>query len=114
VDEEIEMKRLLRFTGGYLLLNLFIVGFLILFNGVRPTTTTGWIILFVIALPLWVLAEWVGEKLTSKPVSRSIDDSDKQVSILRMMYLLGAMIVCVAVLSGLWAIFGNYLKPYFK
>ncbi len=107
------MERIVRFTGGYLLLNVFTVGCLMLFYGVRPTTATGWIILFVFALPLWLLGEWIGEKLTSKRVSKVIDDSERQVSILRMMYLLVVMIVCLAVLLGLWTVLGDYLKPHF-
>lgn len=74
------MRQLFRFAGVYLAVSTF-AGIALLADTwpLYPRSSVEWILLFVIALPVTVLGEWLAEGLTSNPLSAKVERSRRRV-----------------------------------
>lgn len=104
--------RTLRFIGIYLLLSLAVVlSWLVgdfIFGAIRfPTSWLGWILLFLLALPIQIIGEWVGDWfLTKNRLAQHIEEktSSQQFSVLRIFYGLITLLLVFGLIVGLtWA-----------
>jgi len=100
----------------YLAASLFIGVPFALLSGVWPKSITGWVIVFILGLPIMILGEFIGEKLFSEKISQSIDKDkkDKIISIQRMAYalIIGSLTIVVIVILGFFL--RKYVGAHFK
>jgi hypothetical protein len=85
-------EALLRFVGIYLTLSVFASVALVLDTWPRvPTSRIEWTFLFVIALPVTFLGDWLSQGLLTNPFSVAIERRTRgsTFSWLRVLYLLG-------------------------
>jgi hypothetical protein len=93
------LGRALRFLGFYLVLSLVIAPLLLLqLLPWYPRSVRGWLILFVVAVPVVLLGELVGDFLLKNRISAAVDRSTRATSLswLRIGYVLGVLILCFA------------------
>ncbi len=83
----------LKTLGMYCLVALIAAGMLMLFAGLVPKTPVGWITIFLVALPIWLAFDWLGERIFSDKISRRLDASDSALSFRRMMYVFAVIII---------------------
>lgn len=101
-------RGLLRILVGYLLVTLVATG--LLFVNVwpwRPTSWHAWLLFVVLAPPVLIAGEYVGELMLSSPLSRSVDRATARTSFswLRIAYLLTMVLFIlgvVAIARHLW------------
>lgn len=91
--------RWLRVLGIYALVSGLLAGLMLLQAfPARPETAIGWILLFVLALPLTLAGEWAGDKLLNNKLGRYVDDKTKgqRVSFVRIIFGLGVYLGAIA------------------
>ena len=76
-----------------------------------PSSLTGWVILVVVGLPLYVLLEGLGEVVFSEKVGKSI--SDKAFSGARILYSVAVMLTFYGLVYLIWQVVSVYIRPYF-
>ena len=101
------MKHALRFAVAYIALSAALGGLALLQSfPARPTSWTGWLLLFALVIPVTVAAEFVGALVFRNPVSQSIErrTKDKSFSWLRILAGLVVMLLVFAVVFAVdWA-----------
>jgi hypothetical protein len=67
-----------------------------------PKSLLGWILLFIFALPITVAGEWMGGLITENRLAQKIENetTSEPVSIVRMIYLLFALLLAFAIYFG--------------
>ncbi len=93
------ITRILRIFGLYLAFSvLFGLGWLLDSYPEHPHTPISWIILFVLAVPVTLIAELVGHSLFRNPIARGIEQRTrgKKISMQRMAYALCALLGFIA------------------
>ena len=98
------MARLFRFLGWYLALTFAAsLGLLILALPNHPKTLSGWLWFFLLALPVTLVGELIGEGIWRNPVAKAIEkeSSNRQFSWLRIAYGFVAMLLIFGVVWGL-------------
>lgn len=96
----------LRFAGLYLALSLVLSALALLHLWPwRPTTALGWLAFLLGALPIAALGEWLGQlvlenRFAARLGSNTAADS---VSWLRIAYGVGAVVVLIAIVGGVYA-----------
>jgi putative copper export protein len=102
--------RWLRVLGIYALLSGLLAGLMLLQAfPARPETPLGWILLFVLALPLALAGEWAGDKLLNNKLGRYVDDKAKEqrISIVRIIFALGVYLGAIAAVIALYRVWQN-------
>ena len=100
--------RLLRLLLMYLLVAFVAAGLLLLdLWPWHPSSWRAWLLFVVLALPVTLLVEWLGETVLNNPLSRSVDrgTASRSFSWLRIGYLVALAILVFALLflgSRLW------------
>jgi hypothetical protein len=95
------LKRVLKFTVIYLVFSLFAAMALLIDSWPRhPRSILQWILLFVIALPVTALGEWLSDSVLRSPPSLAVEARTRgsQFSWLRIAYLVALYIlfaICV-------------------
>mgnify|MGYP001604045218 CR=1 FL=1 len=107
------IRYIFRWLGGYLFATATVV-ILTLINGFIPKTTTGWALIFVFGLPIWLLGEWIGSTIISERISKSLDHSEKTVSLARLSYVLLVMLTFLIVGFLIWQHIGTFLNQHFR
>ena len=90
------MKRFFKIAGIYLLLSAFAaVGVLIGAFPKYPTTLNGWVLLLLLALPLTIVGELIGEVIWRNRIARAVEENTagQSLSGLRIFYALVAMLL---------------------
>jgi hypothetical protein len=85
------MTRLLRFVAIYLLVaGAAAVLLLIPLWPWRPSSTQGWALYALLALPIVIAGEWIGDRVLDNRLSRAVDRATRQhqFSWFRIAYLL--------------------------
>jgi hypothetical protein len=94
--------RVLRILVGYLLVAL-LAAVLLLLNvwPWHPNSWRAWLMFAVLALPVLIGGEWLGEKMLTNQLSRSVDraTAKTRLSWLRIAYLLAEAIVVLTLLG---------------
>jgi hypothetical protein len=67
----------------------------------HPRSWHAWLLLVILALPILIAGEWVGEKMLTNPLSRSVDraTAKRSFSWVRVVYLLALTIAVLIVLA---------------
>ena len=90
------LRRILTFLGIYVVCSAGAT-FLLLLNWFpyHPHSLSGWLVLFVVAVPVTVVGEGIGKFLFSNPVARAIDakTEGRSFSWLRISFMLIAMLL---------------------
>ena len=97
------MSRLAKMIALYIGLSVIAaIGVLIGVFPKHPTTVNGWMLLLVLALPLTIAGELVGEVIWRNRLARAIETNTKDQSLsgLRMLYALIAMLLVFALVLG--------------
>jgi len=107
------------FLSIYLAVSLVIaVGCLIICYPWHPITVIGWILLFLLATPVTLIGQYIGELLTSDKISNKIDPSKSLVSSERIVYLLIVSIAFICLIALLGNImekgFGAFLEQHYS
>lgn len=97
----------LKWVGGYLLLNVVVVAFLLI-GGLWPRTVVGWCLVATLGLPIWALCEWASDYVFSEKLSQRIDPSPDRVSGTRIGYILLVMLLEIGVVLGVWWLIGPW------
>ena len=86
-------------AAGLLLLNLW---------PWHPTSWRAWLLFGVLALPGWIVSEWLGETVLNNPLSKRVDRAtvSRSFSWLRIVYLLGLALLVLGLLF-----LGEHLWP---
>jgi hypothetical protein len=97
------MARLLRIAGIYL--GLSVIAALGIVIGVfpkHPTTLNGWLLLLVLALPLTIAGEMLGEAVWRNKLADAVRDNTRgqSLSALRMVYALVAGLLLFAIVTA--------------
>jgi di/tricarboxylate transporter len=90
------MARLLKIIAAYILLSaIAAVGVLIGIFPKHPTTIGGWCLLLVLALPIIIVGELIGEALWRNRLAQAIEAKTKErsLSALRIIYALMVMLL---------------------
>ena len=90
------LGKLLKFGLIYLVLSLFAAtASLVETWPLRPHSPVQWILLFVIALPVTALAEWLSDRALHNPLSRTVEARTRgsRFSWLRIAYVLAMYIL---------------------
>jgi hypothetical protein len=90
--------RLLRILCTYLLVAATAVVLLLIdLWPWRPSSRFGWLVLALLALPILIAGDWVGDKLLGNPVSHAVDRSTARIELswLRVAYLLTLVLVLI-------------------
>ena len=76
-----------------------------------PTTETGWGLIYLIALPVTLLGERIGERAWRNPFANAISaqTSKRSLSGLRILYTLVVMLVAFGLVLGVFCCFGAEL-----
>jgi multisubunit Na+/H+ antiporter MnhB subunit len=99
------MRKIMPLLGGWVILSLVAAGLLLLRSWPwRPHSALGWGLLFLAALPLTLLGEYLGDRvILQTPLAARLDalGSGAQASALRIAYVL----ICVIVVgvAGIYA-----------
>ncbi|MEO6279932.1 hypothetical protein [Roseateles sp.] len=110
------MKSALKFVLAYVLLSCLLGGLsLIQSFPALPTSWLGWLLMFVLVIPITLAGEFLGEVLFRNPVSQFVERRTKhrQFSWLRVLVALAGMLVALGAVLGLghlissngWSIF---------
>lgn len=103
-------RRLLRIVVGYLLVALVAAG-LLLVNvwPWHPVSWRAWLLFVVLAPPVLIAGEWIGEKMLTNPLSRSVDRATARNSFswLRIAYLLTVVVLVLGVVSMVRHLWGG-------
>ena len=94
--------RPLRFLLTYLAVALVAAGLLLLNVWPwHPTSWRAWLLFGVLALPGWIVSEWLGETMLNNPLSKRVDRAtvSRSFSWLRIGYLLGLALLVLGLLS---------------
>ena len=103
------MTRLAKIMGLYIGLSVIAaMGVLIGVFPKHPTTLNGWLVLLVLALPLTIVGELVGEVIWRNRLAHAIESNTKGQSLsgLRMLYVLVAMLL----VFGLVFVVGHFME----
>ncbi len=106
--------RILRFLGWYCALTMIAaVGMLIFAFPSHPKSSTGWLWFFVLALPITLIGEAIGEGLWRNPLAKRIEQktSTHSFSWLRIAY---GFVVMLLVFAAAWCaalLFGAEGRP---
>lgn len=103
------MTRLARISAVYVGLSVIAaVGVLVGVFPKHPTTLNGWLLLLVLALPLTIAGELVGEMIWRNRLARAIESNTKGQSLsgFRMLYALVAMLL----MFGLGFMIGHFME----
>jgi F0F1-type ATP synthase membrane subunit c/vacuolar-type H+-ATPase subunit K len=85
------------------------IGALVAAYPYHPITTAGWVVCFLLALPIYVTLESVAGRIFSKRIGYKIDDSRENISVSRIIFgfafavtamLVGMVIVLSAGVAG--------------
>ena len=104
------MKRLLTIAGIYLSLSaVAAVGVLMGAFSKHPTTVNGWVLLLLLALPLTIVGELIGEVIWRNRIAHAVEENTtgQSLSGLRILYALVAMLL----LFGLVFTVGYFMEP---
>jgi hypothetical protein len=102
------VKPALRFVAAYVLLSAVLGGLALLQSfPARPSSWVGWLLLFALALPVTIAAEFVGELVFRNPVSQAVERRTKHkgFSSLRVLAGLVVMLVVFAAVFGISRLF---------
>ena len=80
------------------------VGALVVAYPFHPITNLGWVVWFLLALPVYVTLESIASRLLSKRVGYKIDDSREEISVRRVIF--GFAIAVTAMLAGMAIVLG--------
>ena len=101
---------MLRIVVGYLLVALVAAG-LLLVNvwPWHPVSWRAWLLFVVLAPPVLIAGEWIGEKMLTNPLSRSVDRATARNSFswLRIAYLLTVVVLVLGVVSMVRHLWGG-------
>ncbi|HEY4771433.1 MAG TPA: hypothetical protein VIH50_00235 [Steroidobacteraceae bacterium] len=95
-------KPLLRFLGIYLTINaIAAVGLLLTLWPYRAASSSGWILLFVIALPVTALGEWLGESFLKNRMSLAVERATQRsnFSWIRIAYVLAMALIVILIVT---------------
>jgi len=95
-------KSLLRFLCLYLAINaIAATALLITLWPYRPQSSRGWILLFVIALPVTAIGEWLGESLLKNRMSLAVERATQRsdFSWIRITYVLAMALVVILLVT---------------
>jgi hypothetical protein len=95
-------RHLLSMLVGCLLVTLVATGLLLVDVWPwHPISWHAWLLLVVLALPVLIAGEWLGEKMLTNPLSRSVDraTAESSFSWLRIAYLLAVLVFVLGVLA---------------
>ena len=93
--------RPLRFLLGYLVVALVAAGLLLLnLWPWHPSSWRTWLLFVVLALPITIVVEWLGETVLNKLLSKSVDraTASRSFSWLRIAYLVALVLLVLALL----------------
>lgn len=87
-------------------------GLLLVLYPWHPTTAWGWLLFVVLALPLAVAGEWIGDVALGNRIARQIGRSTPhgRISWARVGYGVVALLLTLAVISGVLALVGFVAK----
>lgn len=91
-----------RYLLAYLAVSAFLVGLLLLqLFPYRPETIAGWVLLFVLALPITLIGEAIGSWLFSNHLARTVDERTKAQSFswFRIAYGLATYLIMIAIVG---------------
>ena len=100
------MREALRLVGVYLLASLIYAGFALLSAfPYHPHTAWGWVLLFLLAFPLWLVGEWLGHVLIGNRFARVIDSYfNNRGWLLRGLYLFLVAVLAFAAFAAAWIV----------
>jgi hypothetical protein len=100
----LRLQRVIKFLGLYVAISIFAAVVLLIYVFSHyPKSIVGWVLFFVLALPIAIIGEAIGEAIWRNPVARKLErlTSDRSLSWLRICY----GFIAILLLSGLvWAI----------
>ena len=69
----------------------------------HPTSWRVWLLFLILALPILIVGEWLGEAVFNNPLSQSVNriTATRSFSWLRIGYLLGLALLLLALVPGL-------------
>src|SRR5207245_405441 len=109
------MRKIMPLLGGWVILSLVAAALLLLWSWPwRPHSALGWGLLFLGALPLTFLGEYLGERIIlQSPIAARLDalGSGPQASALRITYVLICLIVVGAVGGAVAALATAFFSP---
>lgn len=107
------IARILRVLGLYFAFSaVFGAGWLLESYPEHPRAPMAWVILFALAVPVTLIAEFVGHSLFRNPIARGVErrTRGKTISMQRMGYMLCAILGLIAMgILGMVAVFGGGL-----
>ncbi|UCU98042.1 hypothetical protein [Acidovorax radicis] len=90
------MKPAPKFVAAYVLLSAVLGGLALLQSfPARPTSWVGWLLLFALAVPVTIAAEFVGELIFRNPVSQAVERRTKEKSFSWLRILAGLVLMLV-------------------
>ena len=98
------MREVLRAVGIYLLASVICAGFALLVAiPYHPRTMWGWLLLFLLALPLWLIGEWLGRLIFTNKLAHAIDSqSDNRGWWFRALYLFLVAVLAFGAFAAVW------------
>jgi hypothetical protein len=103
------MRRILKFLGWYIgLSTIAALGWLILSFPNYPHSLEGWSWLFLIALPITIIGEFIGEIVSRNPVTQYVENrtSTNSFSLQRIFFHFIVMLLLFGFILGIWFYFG--------
>lgn len=103
------MLRIFKFLGWYIALSVAAtLGMLLFAFPDYPKTPSGWLWFFVLALPVTLVGELVGELISRNRVAQAIEEKSqgKSFSLLRVLYAFIAMLIVFGIVWGFALHFG--------
>ncbi len=101
---------MLRVVCTYIVVNIVIAGLLILSNGIIPKTYFGWVYIFALSFPIYLLSEYLGSNVISDSISHLINNKPNLISSSRIVYGLLIGIIYIILVFSVY----QMLKPFWE